>query len=91
MKAKHGPLPRRDLLDAIRVAVARSGAVALTSPDRAHLCGTPDDGGLDAALRGEGAKENGVVSTADILLRQAIVPDISPDTLTMTSSRRPFL
>lgn len=73
VEAKHGPLARWDLLDAIRAAEARSGAAALTSADRAYLRVMQDDGSLDAALRGEGAKENDVVSTVDTLLRQSAV------------------
>lgn len=73
VEAKHGPLARWDLLDAIRTASARSGAGALTSADRQYLRVMQDDGSLAAALRGEGAKENEVVSTVDTLLRQSAV------------------
>jgi hypothetical protein len=73
VEAKYGPLARWDLLDAIRAAEARSGAAALTSADRAYLRVMQDDGSLDAALRGEGATKNDVVSTVDTLLRQSAV------------------
>lgn len=73
VEAKHGPLARWDLLAAIRAAEVRSGAAALTGADRAYPRVIRDDGSLDAALRGEGAKENDVVSTVDTLLRQSAV------------------
>ncbi len=73
VEAKHGPLARWDLLNAIRAAGGRSGSNALTGADRGYLRVMQDDGSLNAALRGDGAKESDVVSTVDTLLRQSAV------------------
>lgn len=73
VEEKHGFLARWHLADAIRAVGSRTGEAARSHADRAYLHGLQHDGSLDAALRGEGAKENEVVSTVDALLRQSAV------------------
>ncbi|MCB4823813.1 hypothetical protein [Roseicella aerolata] len=73
IEAKHGPLARWHIADAIKTINANAGSVGLLAADREYLRVMEDDGSLDAALRGEGAKEHDVVSTVDALLRQSAV------------------
>jgi len=71
--AKHGPLARWHLADAIRAAADRGGKDHLTRADRSYIQVMQEDGSLAGALRGEGAKESEVVSTVDALLRKSAV------------------